>query len=160
MALMLRNDFATFEINMAAGQLGAYAVPINWHFTPEEAGYILADSRAKVLVIHADLLAQIASGIPVDMKVLIVPTPPEIGDAYGVAAERRSAPGAETWDEFVASAANPEPPKLSRGSMIYRRALPDGRRACAGCRRRPKCRPNWPRRSANTGAWLPTPRSW
>jgi long-chain acyl-CoA synthetase len=37
-----------------------------------------------------------------------------------VAAERRSAPGAETWDEFVAaSAANPEPPKLSRGSMIY-----------------------------------------
>ena len=53
MALMLRNDFATFEVNMAAGQLGAYAVPINWHFTPEEAGYILADSRAKVLVIHA-----------------------------------------------------------------------------------------------------------
>ena len=79
---------------MAAGQLGAYAVPINWHFTPEEAGYILADSRAKVLVIHADLLAQIASGIPVDMKVLVVPTPPEIGDAYGVAAGRRSASGA------------------------------------------------------------------
>ena len=23
-ALMLRNDFATFEVNMAAGQLGAY----------------------------------------------------------------------------------------------------------------------------------------
>ena len=55
-ALMLRNDFATFEANMAAGQLGAYAVPINWHFTAEEAGYILADCRAKVLVIHADLL--------------------------------------------------------------------------------------------------------
>src|SRR5690349_18751937 len=30
-ALMLRNDFSTFEVNMAAGQLGAYAVPINWH---------------------------------------------------------------------------------------------------------------------------------
>ena len=49
-ALMLRNDFATFEVNMAAGQLGAYAVPINWHFTPEEAGYILGDCGAKVLV--------------------------------------------------------------------------------------------------------------
>ena len=46
-ALMLRNDFATFEANMAAGQLGAYAVPINWHFTAEEAGYILQDCRAK-----------------------------------------------------------------------------------------------------------------
>ena len=160
-ALMLRNDFATFEVNMAAGQLGAYAVPINWHFTPEEAGYILADSRAKVLVIHADLLAQIASGIPVDAKVLVVPTPPEIGDAYGVAAERRSASGAETWDEFVAaSAANPEPPKLSRGSMIYPRAQPDGRRACAASPRRPNCKPKWPRRSASTGAWWPTPQSW
>jgi hypothetical protein len=53
------------------------------------------------------------------IKVLVVPTPPEIGDAYGVAAERRSASGAETWDAFVAaSAATPEPPKLSRGSMI------------------------------------------
>src|SRR4029078_4108011 len=88
LALMLRNDFATFEVNIAAGQLGAYAVPINWHFTPEEAGYILADSRAKVLVIHADLLAQIASRIPVDMKVLVVPKTPEIDDVYGVAAGR------------------------------------------------------------------------
>ena len=63
-ALMLRNDFPTFEVNMAASQLGAYAVPINWHFTPEEAGYILADSGAKVLVAHSDLLVQIASGVP------------------------------------------------------------------------------------------------
>jgi long-chain acyl-CoA synthetase len=120
-ALMLRNDFATFEVNMAAGQLGAYAVPINWHFTPEEAGYILADSRAKVLVAHADLLSQIADGIPAGVKVLVVPTPSEIGDAYGVPAERRAAPaGVQTWEAFVAaSTPNPEPPKLSRGSMIY-----------------------------------------
>ena len=119
-ALMLRNDFATFEVNMAAGQLGAYAVPINWHFTPEEAGYILTDSRAKVLVAHADLLKQIEAGIPPGVKVLAVPTPPEIGDAYGVPAERRDAAGVPTWDGFVAaSTPNPEPPRPSRGSMIY-----------------------------------------
>jgi long-chain acyl-CoA synthetase len=80
-ALMLRNDLPTFEVNMAASQLGAYAVPINWHFTPEEAGYILADCAAKVLVVHSDLLAQIASGIPEDVKVLVVPTPEEIAAA-------------------------------------------------------------------------------
>jgi len=74
-ALMVRNDFATFEVNMAVSQLGAYAVPINWHFTPEEAGYILRDSGAKVLVAHTDLLAQIASGIPAGVKVMTVPTP-------------------------------------------------------------------------------------
>jgi len=70
-ALMLRNDFETFEINMAAGQLGAYAVPINWHFTPEEAGYILADCRAKALVIHADLLPQVAAGQGWDTETLL-----------------------------------------------------------------------------------------
>ena len=81
-ALMLRNDFATFEVNMAAASLGAYAVPINWHFTAEEAGYILTDCRARVLVAHADFLAQIADGIPAGVTVLVVPTPVEIGDAY------------------------------------------------------------------------------
>lgn len=120
-ALMLRNDFATFEANMAAGQLGAYAVPINWHFTADEAGYVLRDCAAKALIVHADLLAQIASGIPADVKVLVVPTPPEIGDAYGVPAEKRApSTGLQTWDAFVAaSAPNGAPPKLSRGSMIY-----------------------------------------
>ena len=120
-ALMVRNDFATFELNMAAGQLGAYAVPINWHFTPEEAGYILADCRAKALVIHADLLAQIRAGIPAGVKVLAVATPPEIAAAYGVPPERCAVPeGVEGWDAFVArSAPNTQPPRASRGSMIY-----------------------------------------
>ena len=118
---MLRNDFATFEANMAAGQLGAYAVPINWHFTAEEAGYILADCRAKALVIHADLLPQVAAGVPEGTKVLVVPTPDEIGDAYSLPAEKRlAAEGVELWDAFVArSAPNTAPPKASRGSMIY-----------------------------------------
>jgi long-chain acyl-CoA synthetase len=120
-ALMLRNDFATFEVNFAAGQLGIYAVPINWHFTPEEAGYILADSGAKVLVAHSDLLAQIASGVPAHVKVVVVPTPEEIAAAYNPPAEKRHAPeGVETWDAFVARhAPNAQPPKMARGSMIY-----------------------------------------
>ena len=88
---------------MAAGQLGAYAVPINWHFTPDEAGYILRDCAAKVLVAHSDLLAQIALGIPDGVKVLVVPVPDEIGAAYAVPAERRQGPsGVDTWDDFVA----------------------------------------------------------
>ena len=120
-ALMLRNDFPTFEVNMAAGQLGVYGVPINWHFTPEEAGYILADSGAKVLIAHSDLLAQIASGVPGHVKVLVVPMPEEIAAAYNVPPEKQRGPeGLETWDAFVARhAPNAEPPKAARGSMIY-----------------------------------------
>jgi long-chain acyl-CoA synthetase len=120
-ALMVRNDFATFEVNMAVSQLGAYAVPINWHFTPEEADYILRDSGAKILVAHTDLLTQIASGIPAGVKVLAVPTPEEIATAYNVPAERRVASaGVGLWQDFVAaSAPRTAPPKPSRGSMIY-----------------------------------------
>ena len=120
-ALMLRNDFATFEVNMAASQLGAYAVPINWHFTPEEANYILRDSGASVLVAHTDLLAQIAGGVPEGVKVFAVPTPDEIAAAFGVTPEKRRVPaGAESWEDFVtASVPRTAPPRPSRGSMIY-----------------------------------------
>jgi long-chain acyl-CoA synthetase len=120
-ATMLRNDIPTFEANIAVGQLGAYAVPINWHFTADEAGYILRDCGAKVLVVHADLLPGIAAGVPPKLRVLVVPTPPEIGDAYGVPPGKRSAPvGSQAWDAFVAaSPANTAEPKLARGSMIY-----------------------------------------
>lgn len=120
-ALMLRNDFPTFEVNMAASQLGAYAVPINWHFTPDEAGYILRDCGVKVLVAHTDLLAQIAGGVPRGVRIFAVPTPDEIAEAYGVPPEKRAvSAGIEEWDAFVAlSSPRTEPPKAARGSMIY-----------------------------------------
>lgn len=119
--LMLRNDFPTFEVNQAASQLGAYAVPINWHFTPDEAGYILKDCDAKVLVAHTDLLAQIAGGVPEGVKVFAVPTPDEVAAAYNVPAEKRVVPaGVEPWESFVsASAPRTAPPAAARGSMIY-----------------------------------------
>ena len=49
-AMMLRNDFAFFEAAFGAGLVGAYAVPVNWHFKADEAGYIVADCGARVLV--------------------------------------------------------------------------------------------------------------
>src|SRR5215470_7096318 len=83
-ALALRNDFAFFEAAMGAGVLGAYAVPVNWHFKADEAGYVIRDCGAKAVVVHADLLPQIREGIPPETSVLIVPTPPEIRDAYDI----------------------------------------------------------------------------
>ena len=57
---------------LAARQIGAYFVPLNWHFKANEAGYILRDSGAKALVINSDLLAQICKGIPPGMLLLEV----------------------------------------------------------------------------------------
>ena len=56
-ALYLRNDFPFIEASLAAGRLGAYATPVNWHYTEDEARYLFENSGAKVIVIHADLLA-------------------------------------------------------------------------------------------------------
>jgi long-chain acyl-CoA synthetase len=81
---MMRNDFPFFEASIAANLLGAYAVPINWHYRADEAGYILGDCGAKVLVVHADLLPQIASGVPPEVNVFVVPTPPEVQTAYRI----------------------------------------------------------------------------
>ena len=59
-------------------QLGAYGVPVNWHFKPEEINYILRDSGTSVLIGHADLLHQLRDAVPNGVTVLSVPTPPEI----------------------------------------------------------------------------------
>ncbi len=77
-ALVLRNDFPFFEAAMGAGLIGAYAVPVNWHFTADEAGHVLRDCAAKAVVIHADLLPRIAAAIPQSATIFVVPTPPEI----------------------------------------------------------------------------------
>ena len=60
-ALYLRNDFPFIEASTAAGLLGVYATPVNWHYTPDEAAYLFENSGAKAIVIHADLIAPIAS---------------------------------------------------------------------------------------------------
>ena len=120
-ALILRNDLAFFEASMAAAAAGAYAVPVNWHFKADEAGYILRDCGAKVLVVHADLLPDVADGIPEGTHVFVVATPPEIRVAYGIGDTGGALPaGAENWDDWVeAQAPRTEPPKLARTSMIY-----------------------------------------
>lgn len=96
-ALMMRNDFEFFEIAGAASAIGSPVVPINWHLKSAEVAYILADSGAAVLVCHADLLPAIAD-VPGDLRVFVVPTPPEIAAAFGVPeAAMQVPPGYIDW---------------------------------------------------------------
>ena len=64
-AIMLRNSPAFIEAMLGCRQLGAYYCPINWHFKADEAGFILRDSGAKALVVHADLLPQVQTDVPI-----------------------------------------------------------------------------------------------
>jgi long-chain acyl-CoA synthetase len=120
-ALLLRNDFAFFEVQQAAAAVGAYSVPINWHGKTEEATYILKDARPKVLVAHADLLGPLRAYIPAGIQVLVVATPPEVQRRYGITPERaRPRPGDTEWQVW-ADAFEPweAPPRPSRATMIY-----------------------------------------
>ncbi len=120
-ALFLRNDLAFFEASTAVGLLGAYPTPVNWHGTAEEARYIFENSGAKVVLVHADLLGSIRAAIPPGVIILVVPTPPEIGDAYGIAPEARAVPGDLTnWSDWLEGFAPFQaPPKPPPGTIIY-----------------------------------------
>ncbi|SEJ66122.1 long-chain acyl-CoA synthetase [Sphingomonas sp. OV641] len=119
-ALFLRNDFPFLEASVAAGLLGAYVVPINWHASAEEARYILEDSGAKLLICHADLAGGVLGAVPDRVGVIIVPTPDEIAAAYQIGP---SPPGSEAgphWAEWLQQFAPYDgPPEPSPGSMIY-----------------------------------------
>jgi long-chain acyl-CoA synthetase len=82
--MLMRNDIAFIEAAYAAMRLGAYGVPVNWHFKPEEITYILRDSGTSVLIGHADMLHQLRDAIPAGVTMLSVPTPPEILGHYRI----------------------------------------------------------------------------
>ncbi len=50
--MLLPNGGAALEIYLAALQGGWYYTPVNWHFTPPEIAYIVADSEAKAFFVH------------------------------------------------------------------------------------------------------------
>jgi long-chain acyl-CoA synthetase len=90
--MLMRNDIAFIETAYAAMRLGAYGVPVNWHFKPEEIDYVLKDSGTSVLIAHADLLHQLREAIPSDVTALGVPTPPEIRGHYKINPDHLATP--------------------------------------------------------------------
>jgi long-chain acyl-CoA synthetase len=120
-AVLLRNDIPFLECMLAAGTIGAYCVPINWHFTEEEVRAIIEDSQPTHLVVHADLLPRIRRAIPDHVTTLVVPTPAELRAAYGLADDLAAPPaGALDWAEWLAGFA-PWRDKAGelRGNIVY-----------------------------------------
>lgn len=123
-AWLLRNDIAIFETTLAAGLLGAYPVPVNWHLAPEEIAYVLTDSAAKVLVVHADLHAKLLPALAAlehPPRLLVVDTPDHIAAAYGIDAALCRAPqGSVRWSDWLAGQAPWQgTPRAAPSSMMY-----------------------------------------
>src|SRR6202171_6720394 len=90
--MLMRNDIAFMEAAYAAMRLGAYGVPINWHFKPEEINYVLTDSGTNVLIAHAYRLHALRDAIPPGVTVLSAPTPPEIQSSYRIDPDHLATP--------------------------------------------------------------------
>lgn len=71
-AVMLPNGLEFFEATHGIGRIGAMVVPINTHFKSGEAGWILEDSGAKVVVIAKDLLPALAD-VPEILQLVVGP---------------------------------------------------------------------------------------
>jgi long-chain acyl-CoA synthetase len=119
--ILMRNDIAFIEAAYAAMRLGAYGVPVNWHFKPEEINYILRDSGTAVLVGHADLLHQLRGSIPPGIVVLSVPTPPEILKTYPIDPALTATPDfAVDFEAWLAGQAAYDGPQVPQPqNMIY-----------------------------------------
>ncbi len=117
-AIMMRNDPAFLDAMLGARRIGAYYCAVNWHFKADEAGFILRDSEAKVLIVHADLFAQIASGIPEGLPVIVVEPHPATLDASGRTSERPAMQtGWTTWLSHQTPFTGPA--FFPRGNMAY-----------------------------------------
>jgi len=62
---VLKNGLDALTMMLATYQIGAYLVPVNWHFTAEEIAYIVSDCDARVLLSPQDLtVAELVAGQP------------------------------------------------------------------------------------------------
>ncbi len=120
-AIMVRNDIAFLEAMLIARLAGCYPCPINWHFKADEAGFILRDSGATVLIVHADLLPQIRDGIPVGLPVIVVEPSAPLREAFRLdPAQCRVPDGVPEWESWLASSPTyAGPPRQVRLALYY-----------------------------------------
>ncbi len=113
-ALLLRNDPIYCDVILACRTAGVYYCPINWHFTREEARFLLEDSGAKLLVVAADLLEAVRDAIPAGVRVLVAAA------AAGVEADPGLPPGALDYESWLARQSPYAGPRVApRGHMVY-----------------------------------------
>jgi long-chain acyl-CoA synthetase len=98
-----------YEIMAAAGHAGILFVPVNWHFTPEELAYVVANSEAKVLFADERFLAQASAAIARGET-------PGLRCSIAIGGD---APGFVGYESFLAAAAATEPDEQTLGGPMF-----------------------------------------
>lgn len=120
-ALMLHNEPLVLELMLAARTLGAHCCLVNWHFKSAEAGHVLSDSGAGVLIVHADLIAQIREGIPKSVRVFEAQPRSRTIDAFALQGRLPEPPtGWDAWEAHRDAIVTPREPLAPRppGSIM------------------------------------------
>lgn len=100
-----------YEIMMATIHTGIVWVPVNWHFSPEELAYVIADSQAKVLFAESPFLEQAAAAVGRGE------TP---GLAHSVAIRAEVLPeGFQDYEALLESGSKEEPADQSMGGPMF-----------------------------------------
>lgn len=102
-ALLLRNSIEFIETTLGIGMIGAFTVPINWHFTASEIGDLLQDCRPRAIFAHEDLTPLIPAEFSDKDRLIIVGK-----DGSGDYA---------AWRDSTVSYAGE--PRITPGSMVY-----------------------------------------
>ena len=85
-AFLDRNGLEYFEVLFGGALSGAVNVAVNWRLAPAEMAAVIDDSRATVLVIHAEFvpcLASMDSGLPWVTRVVVLGDPKTDADLGG-----------------------------------------------------------------------------
>jgi len=100
-----------YETMMAANHAGLIYVPVNWHFSPEELAYVMADSRARLLVTEGQFVDAARTAVARDETpdlqqcIVVRPTGP--------------VPGFTEFEAFLAAGSADEPQEQSAGGPMF-----------------------------------------
>ncbi|MFJ9412823.1 AMP-binding protein [Streptomyces sp. NPDC101227] len=115
--IVMRNEPAYLEITAAAAQLGASAVPVNWHFKHDDLRHVLTDSGSKVVFVHTDMVDAVTAVLPEGARIVEAPVPSGVAAACGLSAPAATGrhPLLDAWlagHEPLAEAAAERPPTV------------------------------------------------
>lgn len=117
------NSFLPLEVSPAVAAAGLRAVLVNPKATASELAYVLADSGARLVIGHADVLRRLGEGIGPDVTVVAARTPEAVAAVRSDAdATVSPPPGAVDYEEFLAHGATlptPPPGEAALSSLFY-----------------------------------------